>query len=253
MIAQALLAGYANPLRVVDAADFDGSTNYLNRGAQLTGIADGKRGIVSLWFRLDGGDGFGQYALQLAGGGVGFSVLRTSGNLWQVNGFNTVPASIFTVSTAATHTQSATWKHLLCSWDLSLYPSADGVHLYISDVVDESSLSYVDDTIDYTVTDCVVGANGTANKFNGGLAEIYFNSAEYLDFSNVANRRKFISSGGKPVHLGTDGSFPTGTAPMVYLHLDDGEAVANFATNRGTGGNFTIAGTLATASSSPSD
>jgi hypothetical protein len=39
----------------------------------------------------------------------------------------------------------------------------------------------------------------------------------------------------------------------MYHHLDNGEAVANFATNRGTGGNFTITGTLDTASTSPSD
>jgi hypothetical protein len=39
----------------------------------------------------------------------------------------------------------------------------------------------------------------------------------------------------------------------MYLHLDDGETVNNFALNAGTGGDFTVNGTLATAATSPSD
>ena len=80
------------------------------------------------------------------------------------------------------------------------------------------------------------------SAFNGALAEVYFAPGQYLYFSIASNRRKFISRTGKPVHLGTTGMLPTGTAPLVYHHLDDAEAVANFATNRGTGGNFTITG-----------
>ena len=38
----ALAAGY-----VATGADFDGSTNWLTRGAELTGNADGKLGIFS--------------------------------------------------------------------------------------------------------------------------------------------------------------------------------------------------------------
>ena len=90
-------------------------------------------------------------------------------------------------------------------------------------------------------------------KLKGFFAEVSFAFGQSLDFSIVSNRRKFLSAGGKPVFLGADGSLPTGTAPIIYQHLDDGEAVANFATNRGTGGDFTITGTLDTGSTSPSD
>jgi hypothetical protein len=127
-------------------------------------------------------------------------------------------------------------------------------HLYINDVDDENVLTFTDDTLDYTGGDWSVGARPSGNlKFDGCLSEFYFAPGQYLDFSLVANRRKFISPTGKPVQLGLTGSLPTGTAPLMYHHLDDGEAVANFATNRGTGGNFTITGTLDTAASSPSD
>jgi hypothetical protein len=66
-------------------------------------------------------------------------------------------------------------------------------------------------------------------------------------------RQRFISADGKPVTLGPDGRLATGNVPLVYQHLADAESVANFATNRGGGGNFAITGALATASTSPSD
>ena len=56
----------------------------------------------------------------------------------------------------------------------------------------------------------------------------------------AANIAKFRGSDGKPMRILSDGSGPTGTAPLAYFHLDDGEAVANFALNRGTGGDFTV-------------
>jgi len=64
-----------------------------------------------------------------------------------------------------------------------------------------------------------------------------------------ANRRKFIDAIGKPVFLGSDGSLPTGVAPAMFF---SGDSTA-FATNRGTGGPFTLTGSLTNASTSPSD
>jgi hypothetical protein len=58
MSANALLLGSGGtPFIAVDAADFDGTNDYMSRGAALTGLSSGKSGIVSLWFRIDGGDG----------------------------------------------------------------------------------------------------------------------------------------------------------------------------------------------------
>jgi hypothetical protein len=85
------------------------------------------------------------------------------------------------------------------------------------------------------------------------MAELYFAPGQYLDFSTESNRRKFITAIGTPMDLGSDGSAPTGTAPLVYQRLAAGETVANFATNRGTSDDFSIIGTLVTGSSSPSD
>jgi len=126
--------------------------------------------------------------------------------------------------------------------------------IYINDVDDAQYTAYQDLAADLTLADWSIGAlpDGTA-KVNACFAEVYFAPAQYLDLSVVANRRKFISASGRPVYLGADGSRPTGTAPIMYQRLADGAAASTFATNLGTGGDFTITGTLTTGSTSPSD
>lgn len=237
-----------------DAADFDGTNDFMTRGAGLTGAVDGKQGIFSAWVRLDGGDGTALTLFEsvtlLGGNTPRLTVDRLSLNLFRVQARNSANTVILNLLTNNTYIASATWLHVLASWDLA---TAGARHLYINDVSDINVTIFTNDTIDYTVGDWGCGAvpNGTS-KFNGCIAEVYFNDAAYLDLSVTANRRLFIDAAGKPVNLGTDGSTPTGSAPIVYFHLDVGEAVANFATNRGTGGNVTITGTLDTCSSSPS-
>ena len=243
----AMLMGMGGtPGIIVDAADFDGTNDYMTRGAGLTGAADSKSGIVSFWYRIDGGDGAQRYLMSADSGIV---IQQFTDNKIYVDTTNSALSSIMSMNTSAI-VASATWRHILASWDLS----TASLNLYVNDVSDKTVVTNINDTIDYTTTNFSIGAafNGTF-KTNGCLAEFYFAPGQYLDFSNENNRRKFISALGKPVHLGTNGSLPTGTAPIVYQHIDDGEAVANFATNRGTGGNLTITGTLDTATTSPSD
>ena len=247
-MSHAVLAALGENIRVCDSADFDATNDYMARGAGLTGAADSKSGIFAGWLRLDGGNASQLTLLSTASAKV--TVRRNSGNTFDIILKNAAGTNILSITTSTSYTSAATWLHILSSWDLSATTST----LYISDVADQSVTTRTDDTIDYTDTDWTVGAlqPGTA-KMNGCLAEVYFAPGQYLDFSVITNRRKFISSSLRPVYLGSDGSLPTGTAPLVYFHLDDGEAVANFATNRGTGGDFTITGTLATGSTSPSD
>lgn len=254
-IIQTFLSGGEN-LISVDSADFDGTNDYMTRGAGLTDAANSKSFIVSLFFRLDGGDGALQYlfgsTVTLGLNVVTFAVGRTSGNVIQVYGENAAGAGILDIDSGAnTYTAGATWHHLLCSCDMA---NSAGSFLYIDDTSVRNDVTFTDDTLDFTSGDWITGANGAGgNKFNGCLAEVYFASGQYLDISQFLNRRKFATSGGRPVYIGTDGSLATGTAPIVYHHLGNGEAVADFATNRGTGGDFSITGTLETGSTSPSD
>jgi len=82
-------------------------------------------------------------------------------------------------------------------------------------------------------------------------ADYWFAPNVYIDFTQTANRRKFISAAGKPVDLGADGSTPTGTAPAIFLSGD--ASPTGFQFNKGTGGAFTLTGTLTNATTSPSD
>lgn len=250
---QALFMNYGPQLLIVDSADFDG-TDYMTTGAGLSGASDSKSGIISFWMRIDGGDGTFMFVFQGAttvGGTTSrFRIRNDSSNKYELIGINAAGTTILDIETTTAYTAGATWRHFLASWNLA----TGTAYLYVNDVSDLTSTTLTDDSIDYTVADWAVGANaGGLADFDGCIAELYFAPGQFLNFSIVSNRRKFISSSGKPVYLGADGSGPTGTAAICYQHLADAEAVANFATNRGTGGDFSITGTLATGSTSPSD
>ena len=242
---------YGQTLSTVDSADFDGTNDYMLRGGALTGIADSKTGILSVWLRKDGGDGS---ILRIVSQATRQSTqLNTlSSNNFDIIGQNAAGTQILRLVTSTTYTAGATWLHILSSWNLAVAGSGS---LYVNDVDDKTETTFTDDTIDYDgSTDWAIGASsGGLVPFNGCLAELYFAPGQYLDFSIVANRRRFISANGKPVWLGTNGAIPTGTAPIVYQRVADAAAVATFATNLGTGGNFSITGTLDTGSTSPSD
>ncbi len=249
MGASALLFG-GDTLVNVDSADFDGTNDFMTRGAGLSGAADSGSGIFAAWLRFDGGDGSFQEFLRSST--TSFAVERDTSNVLTLFARNPSGSTVLDLKTVNTYLAGSTWRHYLASWDLSV-PGAS--HVYVNDVSDINVVTFTaSGTIDYTVPNWGVGCFPPSSfKYNGCMAELYFAPGQYLDFSLVSNRRKFVSSALKPIYLGSDGSTPTVTAPLIYLHLDDGEAVADFATNRGTGGNFTITGTLDTGSTSPSD
>lgn len=229
-----------------NAVDFDGTNDYLIRGAEPTGNADGKRGLVSFWFRIDGGAGAQlDLALNSNGNPEGLLIIRLSTGEIRINGYNAALTAILRLTTTSTFAASSTWHHFLASWDLGV---AGARHIYVDDAADLSVAIFTDDTIDYTLDNFAIGANtvGT-DRWNGALAEVYINTAEYLDFSVASNRRRFISSSQRPVYLGPDGRRPTGARPLIYLNGPGN----NFRLNRGSGGDFTVTGSLDVASSRP--
>src|SRR3990167_10070882 len=236
---------------VVDAADFDGTNDYMARGAGLTGAADSKLFTFMQWFRMDGADGTVFTLLEgNSTTNLTFRINRSAANTFTilVKEFNSTTNALF-CATSGTYLQSATWKCLMGSFDMA---DTAKRHLYVGDTSDLSVTTYTDIALDLTPdTDWHYGSDkdGT-NQANMALAEGAFWFGQYLDLSVESNRRKLYSAGGKPVTIGADGSSPTGTAAIMYFHLDNAEAVANYATNRGSGGNFTITGTLDTASTS---
>lgn len=254
---------------VCDAAHFDGTAARMDRAGTFTGQASSGSGIFSIWLKAS-------HAASLAGnfvflmdqsaspGNAFFSVNLTSGlgagfneDGIQIAGFDSTVTRVFGVTTSSGLTDASTaWIHYLVSWNTA----TPAVKVMVNGA-DHSA----DGTVD-TVSGSVALASANAPRvgylnnlgtvqqwYQGGMAEVYFAPGQYLDVTVAANLQKFRTSGGKPENLGTDGSTPTGTAPLVYLHLDDLQAASNFATNRTGKGNYTITGTLTTEATSPSD
>lgn len=217
--------------------NFGGTDEYLDRGTGLTGASDGKKGLFSCWFKT------GSAANQriISSTGQTLDVFQDGAQTFRIDARTSGGTRILRIHTAATIDDDA-WHHLLASWDM-----AANKFMYLDDASDLVSVTFDDDTIDYTVADWAIGAQVTAaNKMNGCLADVWFNN-EYLDLSVVANRRKFIDGSGNPVDLGSDGSFPTSTTPLLFFS----DVVANWHINKGSGGGFTENGTLTDCATDP--
>lgn len=234
-----------------NAVDYNGSSDYLLRASDYAGIADSRQGILSFWMRIDGGDGtqmfpFSNYSQTCR------IVRETSNDFTMLISSAGGASAVFRQSSGGSLTASASWRHALLSWDTNFSAGNKLLHFYIDGVDVGTSItdSHAAFDVDYTVGAWSVAATtDPLYPFNGALAEMYFAPGQYLDFSQQANRELFRSPAGKPVGLGSDGSLPTGTAPILYLP----NPAATVGNNAGTGGNLTINGSPATASTSPSD
>lgn len=233
----------------VNAVHFDGTNDYLTRGAPLTGAVDGEDILESLWFRADdvGMDGVFSIMSRATGGQIQLTrdnndkiavLLQSSAIVL----FNTVGDATFNSTT------NTGWHHLLVAAQLDVTPV---VQLYMDDApfAHTPLTSPINGNIDFTVADWGIGGTEVGgNKMLGDLAEVYM-AMEYLDISVEANRRKFIDAAGKPVDLGADGSTPTGTQPIMFFSGD----TVGWHTNLGSGLGFTENGAITDAATSPSD
>lgn len=232
----AMITGFGSTHYVTSGSEYDGSNDYATRGAELTGLVDGKTGIVSFW-QLNGSTGL----ILTNGTSEGTSGLTI--NASQIRGRNSAGTSILNISANPTPSDGV-WRHILVSWDLT---NTSKRHLYVNDSSALSVATYTDDTIDYTKANWSVAAGTSGAAKNAvQLSELFFHTS-YLDLSILANRRKFIGGDGRPVNLGADGSTPLTVQPLLYVPNGDPS------TNAGSGGNFTITGELSAAETSPSD
>ncbi len=227
------------------AVDFDG-TDRMARGAGLTGAADAKVGIFSTWVMFQAGDG---NAMTFFGapGGSGLNIERQATNIFRVVGWIAGSGNVLIMAGSTAVTADSTWHHIAMSWDLGNalgHVSLDGV----DDVAGGATLT--DQNIDYTTSDAHLMSNSSAGQIvDAFVSEYYLNLAEYLDITVPANLQKLRLATGKPADPGSDGSTVTGSAPTI-MHNNP---VASWHTNTGGGGGMTLTGTLAAASSSPSD
>ncbi len=249
---QGSLLGAAGIDYHVGARDFDGSADYMTRGANLTGMIPGTAGAISVWVRIDGGGGTSRFITGFAGGGgqSDFYCRIGGGNLFQCFGTTTAFAvNVINFTSATAFAAGTAWHHLLASWD----SATTTAQMYVDGASNIAANTVNAGAIDYTSTSNwgIAATPAGTNKFNGCMAELWFNPA-FIDFSVAANRAKFRTANGRPVNLGADGSTPTGSAPIVYQHMAAGAAATAFTTNLGGGGGMTTAGAATSCSTTPS-
>jgi hypothetical protein len=242
-----MLIPMAKPRFHARGVTFDGSNDYLTRGADLTSVVDGKSGIISFWIDIGGSDGANQTIMgNTAVLGDNFYVARSTGNVISVACDDNNSGTLDLVLTGDINVVAASgWQHVLVSWDVN----AAAAHMYITDVEGLAvGATLTNDTLNYAGTsNFSIGAETDGGvKLTGDLAEVWVKFNSFLDFSVEANRRLFIDSDLKPADLGPLGTRP-GITPDIYL----AGKLANWHTNRGTGGGFTVNGALA-AGGSPS-
>jgi len=219
------------------ACDFASSAGF-SKSADFTGDADGKQGIFSFWIRATSISGNSP----LLANGNGRIALGYSGAALHIYGADSSDNQRLGIDTA-TNLPLNQWNHVICAWDLNV----NFARAYMNDVRISNGFEFANNaTLD------MAGSGWTLAQvsFAGCLSEVYFAPNQFLDISVEANRRKFISADFKPVDLGSDGSLPTGTAPILYLRQNG----SNKLVNSGTGGNFdSVVGTVTNCASSPSD
>ncbi len=225
-----------------NGVDFDGTNDWLSAGAGIVGASDSKVGSSSFWLRIDGGDD----ADQIIFTGMPpehIKINRNTANKIGVLLRDADNSNTDFIDGSTSRTASSTWLHVLVSWDRG----NDAKHFYINDADDLVAVTLKDSVVDLTQTDWSIGAfPGGSAKLNGCLADFWF-TAEYIDFSVESNRRKFIDGSGNVVYLGSDGSTPTGSQPLVFLS----GVTSDWHTNLGSGGGLTESGAIADCSTDP--
>ena len=222
----------------VPMTKFDGAADRLERGSDLTGNSDGKKGILSAWVDIKGGNSSRMRIVHNTS--TTFKFERKTDNKWTIAIQDSSSTNRLVIETTSTYTDATGLTHILASWDVGASES----HLYVNGSSNKSEITNSDANLDYTRSNYVVGATtGGGSEFNGAVGQLYVNFAQYLDFSVQANREKFVYGTGanaKPVDLGPNGEKPTGSSPIIYLNNQAG----TFQTNLGTGGNFSVTGQL---------
>ena len=225
-----------------DAAIFDGTNDYLQLSANLTGAVNNQDYTWRGAFKFNGGDGVYQKMFgALINGPYSHDMTRVASNKIFFYSHD-YPASNFAFhTTSSTSVVVATgWVHLMMSID-----SSAGTILYYLDDASDKGTTVIDDVNAGSVFSSlgIGAASGGASKCNVSMCDFIY-AQEFVDISVTATRRQFINADGTlPAWETALGAFAT--TPRMALHLDDGEAAANFADNAdGTGQAFTVNGTL---------
>jgi len=148
-------------------------------------------------------------------------------------------ANNLAVNTSTNSASNNTWHIVLVSVDLS---DTGKRHCYIDGVSDGTFTTYVDQPISFDSMDVVeIGRDFDGLNYWPGYIGFMYMSTSYIDFSQEANRLKFVDGLGYPVDLQPAIDAGDIATPLIHMKFDDTSALG---TNSGTGGDFTVNGTV---------
>jgi len=222
-----------------EAVDFDGTNDYLLANS-LTGATESKTFTFSAWVWTDTNDATDYILSNWDGANGDFYVfILNTGEVSFVarNTSNT----IILQGTSSVALPLRTWSNLQISIDLA---STSNRYVAINDVIDSSVTwsTYSNQTIDFTASSWNISQTGAGgSRFEGRLSNVFLDYT-YRDLSITANRRLFVTADLKPA------ANQAALNPILYLPMSDPTTVG---TNAGTGGNFTLTGTVARSGRGP--
>ena len=227
-------------------ASFDGTNDTARQTVSSpSGLpVDSSRVECSFWVKFNGGDNALQQIFRITNSSDDtprFSITRTADN--KIAFYGAVPAgtSAVSITSTSTITSSSGWVHVYLFADTT-NTAVRGIYINgISDTL--NIISYVSNAvidyngINYRYTFGGSGVTTSVPSLNASLADFYWNDSVSCTIGDFYNN-------GEPVDLGLTGQLPSGTAPVFYLSkAGNGNS---WATNSGTGGNFTVTGSLTT-------
>lgn len=220
---------------VAEAIDFDGTNDYLYRATNLTGSSNVKTFTFSAFVYLQN-TGATQYIFDDS---KYYIYVQSSGSL---NIRGTGSSLVLNANTASGSFPFNTFVNIVVSIDLA---NTSNRYVYFNDVQQSVTwTTYTNSAIWFdSGTSCAVGASydGAFNRLKGRLSNVYLDYT-YRDLSVEANRRLFVTADLKPA------ADQAALNPILYLPMDDPTAPG---ANAGTGGDFTLTGTVARSGRGP--
>jgi hypothetical protein len=217
---------------------FDGTNDSLNVDDATLGHSDGKQFLISFWMRTSQPLGTPSFLFVTAAPAVTIGMSLTFDNdKLRFRLSDSTGAKLAEVTSTTEVTSNLGLVHVLVAVDLNV-PT---VQMAINGVLETLTISVAptNGTGNFKNTTFFLGISQVGNAlFEGEMGQFYI-AQEYLDISVQANIDKFYDNG-NPVDLGTDGSTPTGTAPIIFLN----NPLATWKNNLGSGGNLTEVGPL---------
>lgn len=220
------------------AVHFNGST-FLTRGAVLTGWGSPTKYTWALWIKLtQANDGIFSDANYFTQG-------STNDGLHDY--FNVNINGTYFDSVGNSQIEVNSWRGFFVSVDQADY--VNRIRMYVGDasVINNANTSLGSTGAIPAGSNFWFGQDGFGVKITGDVADFRLWLGQYLDLSIENNRRRFIRPNGKPA----DVVYSTDALGTPHISFKGNSSA--FPINGGSGGLFSVTGTLTNASTSPTD